>query len=64
MIMPFEHISTKWNDDTDAFDEPEQRSGPFRALTSAINPHRSTPSTVQCVRAFSNLSTVRQWQEA
>jgi len=24
---------TKWNDDTDAFDESERRSSPFRAVT-------------------------------
>jgi len=30
----FQHISTKRNDDTDAFHEPERRSGAFRSISS------------------------------
>ena len=35
MCMPFEHISTKRKDDTEAVDEPERRSGVFRSISSS-----------------------------
>lgn len=37
MILAFQRISTRRNNNADALDEPERHSGPFQAMTTSLH---------------------------